>query len=85
MDADRVAASPATVYRVLKQAGCFARWNKLESRKGQGVQQPLTPHEHWHIDISYVNVCGTFYYLISVLDGCSHAAYRLRNRNTEKG
>jgi putative transposase len=71
MDADLVAASPATVYRVLKQAGCFARWNKLESRKGQGFQQPLAPHEHWHIDISYVNVCGTFYYLISVLDGCS--------------
>ena len=71
MDADLVAASPATVYRVLKQAGCFERWNKLESRKGQGFQQPLAPHEHWHIDISYVNVCGTFYYLISVLDGCS--------------
>jgi hypothetical protein len=27
MDADRVAASPATVYRVLKQAGCFQRWS----------------------------------------------------------
>jgi putative transposase len=71
MDADLVAASPATVYRVLKQAGCFARWNPSESRKGQGFRQPLAPHEHWHIDISYVNVCGTFYYLVSVLDGCS--------------
>jgi putative transposase len=71
MDADQVAASPATVYRVLKQAGCFQRWNRCESSKGQGFQQPLAPHEHWHIDISYVNVCGTFYYLVSVLDGCS--------------
>jgi putative transposase len=71
MDADRVAASPATVYRVLKQAGCFARWNRPESRKGQGFQQPLAPHEHWHIDITYVNIRGTFYYLTSVLDGCS--------------
>lgn len=71
MDADRVAASPATVYRVLKAAGCFQRWNRLETRKGQGFQQPLAPHEHWHIDISYVNVCGTFYYLMSVLDGAS--------------
>jgi transposase InsO family protein len=33
--------------------------------------QPLSAHEHWHVDVSYVNVCGTFYYLISVLDGCS--------------
>lgn len=71
MDVDVVAASPATVYRVLKQAGRFARWNRSESSKGQGFQQPLAPHEHWHIDISYVNVCGTFYYLVSVLDGAS--------------
>jgi putative transposase len=71
MDADAVAASTATVYRVLAEAGCFARWNRTESAKGKGFQQPLSAHEHWHTDISYVNVCGTFYYLVSVLDGCS--------------
>ena len=71
MDADVVAASPATVYRVLKSAGCFARWNRTASGKGRGFVQPLRPHEHWHVDISYVNVCGTFYYLLSVLDGAS--------------
>jgi len=71
MDADRVAASPATIYRVLDGAGCFQRWNRTESAKGKGFQQPLSVHEHWHVDISYVNVCGTFYYLTSVLDGCS--------------
>jgi putative transposase len=71
MDADLVAASPATVYRVLAGAGCFARWNRMESCKGRGFQQPLLPHEHWHVDISYVNICGTFYYLTSVLDGAS--------------
>jgi transposase InsO family protein len=71
MDADVVAASPATVYRVLDRAGCFTRWNRTESAKGKGFQQPLASHEHWHVDISYVNVCGTFYYLVSVLDGAS--------------
>ena len=71
MDADVVAASPASAYRVLKAAGCFARWNRVESRKNQGFVQPLAPHEHWHVDISYVNICGTFYYLVSVLDGAS--------------
>jgi putative transposase len=84
MDADLVAASPATVYRVLKQAGCFQRWNRTESRKGQGFQQPLAPHEHWHIDISYVNVCGTFYYLISVLDGCSRYVVHWELRESMK-
>lgn len=71
LDADLVAASPATVYRVLKEAGRFDRWNRRESSKGTGFVQPLQPHEHWHVDVSYVNVCGTFYYLIGVLDGCS--------------
>jgi transposase InsO family protein len=71
IDADVVAASAATVYRVLSGAGCFERWNRGESAKGRGFQQPLRPHEHWHVDISYVNVCGTFYYLTSVLDGAS--------------
>jgi hypothetical protein len=66
LDADLVAASPATVYRVLAQAGCFERWNRTESAKGTGFVQPLPPHEHWHVDVSYVNVCGAFYYLVSV-------------------
>ena len=29
------------------------------------------PHEHWHIDVSYLNIAGTFYFLCSILDGCS--------------
>src|SRR5262249_42996652 len=59
LDRDVVAASPSSVYRVLKEAGRLARWNK-PSRKGKGFVQPLAPHEHWHVDIAYINVCGTF-------------------------
>jgi len=65
-----VAVSPTTVWRVLSQAGRLRRW-RGKTGKGQGFEQPLTPHEHWHIDVSYVNIRGTFYYLCSVLDGCS--------------
>ena len=71
MDADVVAVSPTSVYRVLKAAGRLGRWNGKPSRKGTGFDQPLKPHEHWHVDVSYINVCGTFYYLCSVLDGAS--------------
>lgn len=71
MDADVVAASPATVYRVLKSAGRMSRWNPKPATKGTGFVQPLQPHEHWHVDLAYVNICSTFYYLCSVLDGCS--------------
>jgi len=59
------------VYRVLTNAGLLNRWNRKESKKGTGFVQPLKAHEHWHIDISYINICGTFYYMCSVLDGFS--------------
>ncbi|MEM9413099.1 MAG: DDE-type integrase/transposase/recombinase [Planctomycetota bacterium] len=71
MDQDIVAASPATVYRVLKSAGLLQRWNRKTTKKGNGFVQPLKPHDHWHVDLAYVNICGTFYYMCSVLDGCS--------------
>jgi len=71
MDADIVAVSPSSVYRVLTNAGLLSRWNRKKSKKGTGFKQPLKAHEHWHIDISYINICGTFYYLCSILDGFS--------------
>lgn len=71
MDADVVAVSPSSVYRVLTKANLLNRWNRKESKKGTGFVQPLKAHDHWHIDISYINICGTFYYMCSVLDGFS--------------
>lgn len=71
MDADVVAASPATIYRVLSKAGLLNNRNVRPSKKGTGFEQPLKAHDDWHIDISYVNCAGTFYYLCSVLDGYS--------------
>jgi len=71
LDANVVAVSPASVWRVLHQAGRLSRWKSKSSSKGKGFQQPLSPHQHWHVDISYVNLAGTFYYLCSLLDGYS--------------
>jgi len=71
LDADVVAVSPSTTYRVLRAAGLLDRWNRKPSRKGTGFHQPDAPHRHWHMDISYLNLGGTFYYLCSVLDGWS--------------
>jgi transposase InsO family protein len=85
MDEDVVATSPSSVYRVLKNAGLLAKWNGKASLKGTGFVQPLKPHEHWHIDIAYINICGTFYYLCSVLDGYSRtiAHWEIRERMQE--
>jgi len=71
LDADVVACSPASVYRLLKAAGLLAGHSPTPSKKGTGFVQPLKPHEHWHVDVSYLNIAGTFYFLCSILDGCS--------------
>lgn len=84
LDADIVAVSPSTTYRVLRRAGVLDRWNRKPSRKGTGFVQPLRPHEHWHIDVSYLNIAGTFYYLCSVLDGCSRAIVHWEIREAMK-
>ena len=85
LDDDIVAVSPSSVYRVLKRAGLLQRWSQKSSKKGTGFVQPLKPHEHWHIDISYLNICGTFYYLCSILDGCSRyiVHWEIRESMTE--
>jgi len=84
MDADIVAVSSSSVYRVLKNADLLDRWNRKTSKKGTGFHQPLKAHEHWHIDISYLNICGTFYYLCSLLDGFSRYIVHWEIRETMK-
>ena len=85
IDADVVAVSPSSVWRVLGQAGRLKKWNQVPSKKGTGFVQPLAPHEHWHIDISYINIHSTFYYLCTVLDGASRyiVDWTLRESMTE--
>jgi transposase InsO family protein len=80
-----VAASPSTVYRALEAAGRLDRRWQRPTKTGTGFEQPRAPHEHWHLDISYVNVAGTFYYLASILDGYSRflVHHELRPRMTE--
>jgi putative transposase len=85
LDADIVAVSPSSVWRVLSQAGLLSKWKGPSSKKGTGFEQPLATHAHWHIDISYLNISGTFYYLCSILDGYSRyiVHWDLRESMTE--
>ena len=85
LDADVVAVSPSSVYRVLRDAGLMRRHNSKPSLKGKGFQQPLRPHQHWHVDVSYINVAGTFFYLCGLLDGCSRflVHWEIRESMTE--
>jgi transposase InsO family protein len=65
--------------------GLLSKWNGKPAKKGTGFEQPLAAHQHWHIDVSYINLSGTFYYLCSILDGCSRYTvnWDLRESMTE--
>lgn len=71
IDANVVAVSPSSVYRVLKASNLLRVWARKASKKGTGFEQPTFAHQHWHVDIAYIKICSTFFYLCSVLDGYS--------------
>lgn len=73
MDEDIVAASPASVYRIMKAEGLLGRWAPKNALRGKGFTQPDGPHQHWHIDISHIRAGDTHCYLCSVIDGYSRA------------
>ena len=86
LDDDIAAVSPSSVYRVLIEAQLLRRWKRKLSKKGTGFVQPPKPHEHWHVDVTYINICGTFYYLCSLLDGYSRyiVHWDIREAMTER-
>jgi putative transposase len=85
LDADVVACSPSSVYRVLKKAGLLSGQSPNVTKKGTGFVQPLKAHQEWHVDVSYLNIAGTFYYLCSLLDGYSRfiVHWEIRESMTE--
>lgn len=84
LDEDIVAVSPSSVYRVLFEAGVMRKWNRKPSKKGTGFTQPLKVHDHWHIDVSYININGTFYYICAILDGYSRYIVHCEIRESMK-
>ena len=72
IDDDVVYATPSSVYRVLRAAGMLRKYSVAKNKtKGLGYSQPDGPHREWHIDISYVNILGTFLFLVAIIDGYS--------------
>jgi putative transposase len=67
---------PSALLHEHKAAGRIAAchqdaWNRKISQKGIGFQHPLGPYEHWHVDLSYLNIARRFNYLCSLLDALS--------------
>ena len=72
IDEDIAYVSPSTVYRVLTEAGLLKKFQPCKMiSKGNGYIQPQGCHQEWHIDISYINVLGSFMFLVAIIDGYS--------------
>jgi len=71
LDENVVAVSPSSVYRVLKRYNLLLSSWRHQKTKGKGFTQPIRAHQHWHLDISYINFKGTFVYLAALIDGYS--------------
>lgn len=81
-DTGVAAVSPSSVYTILKAAGLVGRWQPAKEAHRQGFVQPERPHEQWHTDIAYLNILGTQYFLLAVLDGYSRAILHHEIRRT---
>ena len=81
-DTGVAAVSPSSVYTILKAAQLIGRWQPAHEAHRQGFVQPERPHEQWHTDIAYLNILGTQYFLLAVLDGYSRAILHHEIRRT---
>lgn len=72
------------MYRVLSNAELLGRNKVKPSKKGTGFNQPSLPHKHWHIDICYINIDGTFYYMCTIIDGYSQYIVHCEIRESMK-
>jgi transposase InsO family protein len=86
LDADIVAVSPSSTYRVLKRAGEIKHREPQEpNNKGQGFEQPTYANEHWHFDFSYIRLGNEFVFLCTVFDGYSRKVIHWEVRQEMKG
>lgn len=70
IDEDVAYVSPSSVYRILNEADLLYRWKRSRG-VGEAPAKPQRPNERWHTDIMYLRVEGTWYFLVTVLDGYS--------------
>jgi transposase InsO family protein len=70
LDANIVATSPSTVYRVLKRADLLSKWNDTRSL-GTPPPQPKSSNEKWHTDLMQLVIQGQVYYYQGIIDAYS--------------
>ena len=83
LDDDVVAVSPSSVYRVLKAAGRLRPLDQQAVEERHGLPSAAAGRTSTGTSTSrYLNICGTFYYLCSILDGYSRYIVHWEIRET---
>ena len=70
VDEDVAYLSPTSVYRILDDADLLYRW-KRSRPAGERPAEPTAPHQRWHVDLMYLRVNDSWYFLVTVLDAYS--------------
>ncbi len=71
LDADVVAVSPSSVYRVLSAGGLLRKWNGKSSSKGDlGVMDTCSLCTHWQSNHGLFALCSLREELMKFNDGC---------------
>ncbi|MFQ5825525.1 MAG: IS3 family transposase [bacterium] len=65
--------SATSVYKILKEEGLICSWQPKEKRKKRTRELPSSPDYGWQSDISYIEVDGRKYYIITFVD--EHSRY----------
>lgn len=67
MDDDVAYVSPPTVYRILKEAGLVAEWQRAVRERTE-IYRGRIPDEKWQTDITYIKLGARNYYLLTFID-----------------
>ena len=72
-DAKVAYASESAIYQLLKRNNCLQPANTVanDATAKEYKNKPQHVHHHWHMDIAYIKIRGTFYFLVMMLDGYS--------------
>jgi len=73
IDENVACLSASSVYKILRDAKLICSWKPKEKRIKRQRDIPKKPDERWQSDISYIDINGRKYYLITFID--EHSRY----------
>ena len=85
VDKNIACVGASSVYNVIKRHKLDKQWIEITEKAEREFEQPKAVHEQWHMDFSYIKICGSFFYFVSILDGYSRRIVNWRLCDTMEG